>query len=150
MLLIACLKGMIVNRLGILMHQMSRKSIEYGVHHTFRKSWNNARTVAWIMVAAKEKRRLDLWWGYDFQSQDTPMLPTLWRIASAEQKPKIIYLKQLVHRSKTCLNLEEHLAVVNQTAQLQASLAAFKQLAGNQAQSSNTAPAAKAVASGVR
>ncbi|ENU18651.1 hypothetical protein F994_02778 [Acinetobacter bohemicus ANC 3994] len=68
----------------------------------------------------------------------------------AEQKAKDYLFKAMVHLVKDLPEPEEHLALVNQTAQLQASLAAFKQLAGNQAQSLNTAPAAKTIASGVR
>ena len=68
----------------------------------------------------------------------------------AEQKAKDYLFKAMVHLVKDLPEPEEHLAVVNQTEQLQASLAAFKQLASNQAQNLNASPAVKAVASGVR
>lgn len=126
-----------------------KKSIEYGVqlHIENPETTPEQSHESWLLQKEKDG------WTYgdvkDFEAKTHPCFRPYDELP-AEQKAKDYLFKAMVHLVKDLPEPEEHLAIVNQTAQLQASLAAFKQLAGNQAQNLNASPAAKAVASGVR
>ena len=126
-----------------------KKSIEYGVqlHLENPETTPEQSHESWLLQKEKDG------WTYgdvkDFEAKTHPCFRPYDELP-AEQKAKDYLFKAVVHLVKDLPEPEEHLALVNQTAQLQASLAAFKQLAGNQAQNLNASPVAKAVASGVR
>lgn len=126
-----------------------KKSIEYGVqlHLENPETTPEQSHESWLLQKEKDG------WTYgdvkDFEAKTHPCFRPYDELP-AEQKAKDYLFKAMVHLVKDLPEPEEHLALVNQTAQLQASLAAFKQLASNQAQNLNASPAVKAVASGVR
>ena len=126
-----------------------KKSIEYGVqlHLENPETTPEKSHESWLLQKEKDG------WTYgdvkDFEAKTHPCFRPYDELP-AEQKAKDYLFKAVVHLVKDLPEPEEHLALVNLTAQLQASLAAFKQLAGNQAQNLNAAPAGKAIASGVR
>ena len=126
-----------------------KKSIEYGVqlHLENPETTPEQSHESWLLQKEKDG------WTYgevkDFKAKTHPCFRPYDELP-AEQKAKDYLFKAMVHLVKDSPEPEEYLALVNQTAQLQASLAAFKQLAGNQAQNLNASPVAKAVASGVR
>ena len=68
----------------------------------------------------------------------------------ADQKAKDYLFKAMVHLTKDLPDLEEHLELLNQNEQLQASIASFKQVIGNGQHSPVMGSAKSPVAAGVR
>lgn len=126
-----------------------KKSIEYGVQLHLENPETTPEQSHESWLSQKEAEG----WKYgevkDVELKEHPCFRPYDELP-VEQKAKDYLFKAMVHLVKDLPEPEEHLALVNQTAQLQASLADFKQLAGNQAQSLNTTPTVKAIASGVR
>ena len=126
-----------------------KKSVEYGVqlHIENPETTPEQSHQSWL-----EEKLADGWVYGEVKDWEQKQHPNVvpYDELPAEQKAKDFLFKATVDLTKNLPEPEEHLALANQIAQLQASLVAFKQLAGNQAQNLNASPVAKAVASGVR
>lgn len=126
-----------------------KKGIEYGV----QLHLENPQTTPEQSHESWLKEKLADGWTYgevkDLEQKKHPNVIPYDELPK-EQKAKDHLFKVTVHLAKDLPEQEEYLALVNQTAQLQASLVAFKQLAGNQSRSVSASGSAKAVAAGVR